>query len=45
MNYWYMQPQNCILGESQKCYNDCKKLDTQKACILYDTIYKSLNQS
>lgn len=37
----YMQPQNCILGESQKYYIDCKKSDTQKY-ILYDTIYKSL---
>ena len=41
MNYWYMQPQNCILGESQKYYIDCKKSDTQKY-ILYDIIYKSL---
>ena len=37
----YMQPQNCILDESQKYYIDCKKSDTQKY-ILYDTIYKSL---
>ena len=36
-----MQPQNCILGESQKYYIDCKKSDTQKY-ILYDIIYKSL---